>query len=101
MKRHLTFKLKSIYPDYKTVMPKDLQKRIGKCFKLVGSIKLGSKLDMYFEDGFKYTTSSLDIEGYINKRDGEGNVVFVTLLTKDIAYEFDVVDEEINIKIDE
>ena len=99
MKRDLTFQLKSIYPDYKVVAPKDLLKRIGMCFKLVGDIKVGEKLDMYFEDGFKFTTSSLDVEGYINKRDSEGNVVFVTMCTKDMAYEFDVVDKEIDIKI--
>jgi len=46
MKRHITFQLKSVYPDYKTVYPKELSKRIGKCFRLVGDIVIGAKLKM-------------------------------------------------------
>lgn len=101
MKRHITFQLKSVYPDYKTVMPKELNKRIGKCFKLVGDIKIGAKLKMYFEDGYIFTTESLDIEGFIKTTDDDGNIVFVTMCTKNIAYEFDAVDKDIKVHIEE
>lgn len=101
MKRHLTFELKSIHPDYKTPMPKALEKRIGKAFKLIGEIKVGNKLEMYFEDGYIFKTSGLDIEGFINKLDKDGKVVFVTLCTKDMAFELNVIEKDIKIKLDE
>lgn len=93
MKRHITFQLKSVYPDYKTVYPKELSKRIGKCFRLVGDIVIGAKLKMYFEDGFVFTTETLDIEGFIKTTDDDGNITFVTMCTKNMAYEFVAVDE--------
>ena len=101
MKRHLTFELKSIHPDYKTPIPKELEKRIGKQFKLIGEVKIGKGFEMYFEDGYMFKTSGLDIEGFINKLDKDGNVVFVTLCTKDMAFEMNVVDKKIKIKLEE
>ena len=101
MKRHLTFELKSIHPDYKTPMPKALEKRIGKAFKLIGDIKVGNKLTMYFEDGYIFKTESLDIHGYVNEYDDNDEVVFVTLCTKNMAFEMDVVKKKINVKIEE
>lgn len=101
MKRHLTFELKSIHPDYKTPMPKELEKRIGKPFKLIGEVKVGKGFEMYFEDGYTFKTSGLDIEGFVNKLDKDGNVIFVTLLTKDMSFEMDVVDKKIKVKIEE
>lgn len=101
MKRKLTFELKSIHPDYKTPMPKALEKRLGKAFKLVGDIVVGKNLEMYFEDGYIFKTAPLDIGGYIYKLDDEDKVVFVTLCTKDMAFEMDVIEKKINIKIEE
>lgn len=101
MKRELTFELKSIHPDYKTPMPKPLERRIGKAFKLIGDIAVGKSLEMYFEDGFIFKTAPLDVEGYIYKLDSEDKVVFVTLCTKDMAFEFDVVQKKIKIKLEE
>ena len=59
MKREYTFELRSIHPDYKIVTPKELEKRLGKAFKLIGNIIVGSKLEMHFEDGFVFKTSTL------------------------------------------
>lgn len=101
MKRDLTFEIKSIHPDYKIAVPKELEKRIGKPFKLIGDILVGNKLEMYFEDGFIYKTSALEIEGYINERNSLGELLFVTLLTKDIAFELDIVQKEIKIVLEE
>ncbi len=99
MKRNYTFELKRVFPDYKTRMPKELEKRIGKKFKLIGEVKVGSKLEMHFEDGFVFTTAPMDLQGYITKRDYEDKVMFVTLCTKDLAFEMDVVEEKININL--
>lgn len=101
MKRELTFELKSIHPDYKTPMPKTLEKRIGKAFKLVGDIVVGKSLEMYFEDGYIFKTAPLDLGGYIYKLDDDGKVVFVTLCTKDMAFELDVVHKKIKVKLEE
>lgn len=101
MKRELTFELRSIHPDYKTPMPKLLEKRIGKAFKLIGDIAVGKSLEMYFEDGFIFKTAPLDIEGYIYKLDDEDKVVFVTLCTKDMAFELDVIKKNIKVKVEE
>ena len=101
MKRQYTFELKRIFPDYKVRTPKDLEKRIGKSFKLLGDIKVGNKLEMHFEDGFIFKTAPLDLQGYIKKTDDYDKEVFVTLCTKDMAFEMDVVDKKINIKINE
>lgn len=100
MKRELTFELKSIHPDYKTPMPKALEKRIGKAFKLIGDIVVGKSLEMYFEDGYIFKTAPLDLGGYIYKLDDD-KVVFVTLCTKDIAFEMDVIKKNIKIKVEE
>ena len=99
MKRNLTFEIKRVFPDYNVVMPKELEKRIGTAFKLIGDIKVGSKLEMHFEDGFIFKTSTLDIEGYINEYDAEDNLKQVTLLTKDIAYELGLIEKKMNIKL--
>lgn len=56
---------------------------------------------MYFEDGYIFTTESLDIEGFIKTTDDDGNIVFVTMCTKNIAYEFDAVDKDIKVHIEE
>ena len=101
MKRELTFELKSIHPDYKTPMPKTLEKRIGKAFKLIGEIKVGKPLEMYFEDGYVFKTAPLDLGGYIYKLDENNKVVFVTLCTKDMAFEMDVVKKRIKVKVEE
>lgn len=101
MKRELTFELKSIHPDYKTPMPKVLERRIGKAFKLIGEVKVGKSLEMYFEDGFIFKTAPLDLQGYIYKLDDEDKVTFVTLCTKDMAFELDVVKKKIKVKIEE
>lgn len=101
MKRKYTFELKSIFPDYNVRTPKDLEKRLGGKFKLLGDIKVGSKLEMHFEDGFVFQTAPLELQGYITKRDYEDRVVFVTLCTKDICFELDVVDKKIDIKVNE
>ena len=101
MKRELTFELKSIHPDYKTPVPKTLEKRLGKSFKLVGEVKTGKCLEMYFEDGYIFKTAPLDLGGYIYKLDGDGKVIFVTLCTKDMAFEMDVVKKKIEVKIEE
>ena len=41
----------------------------------------------------------LDLQGYITKRDCEDKVIFVTLCTKDMAFEMDVVDKKLNINL--
>ena len=99
MKRNYTFVLRRVFPDYNVRLPKDLEKRLGKSFKLLGDIKVGSKLEMHFEDGFVYTTAPLDLQGYITKRDCKDKVIFVTLCTKDMAFEMDVVDKKLNINL--
>ena len=101
MKREFTFELKRIFPDYKTIIPKVLEKRIGKCFKLIGDIKVGSKLKMCFEDGFVFETAPLDLQGYIKKTDDYDKEVFVTLCTKDMGYEMEVVEKKIKVKLNE
>lgn len=101
MKRNLTFELKKICPDWNIKIPKDLEKRIGSHFKLLGDIIVGNKLDMCFEDGFTYKTSELALQGYINTKDDDDNVVFVTLCTKDLCYEMDVINKKIKVKIEE
>ena len=101
MKRDLTFELKSIHLDYKTSMPKVLEKRIGKAFKLIGDIVVGNSLEMHFEDGYIFKTSPLDLGGYIYQLDENDKVIFVTLCTKDIAFELDVVEKKIKVKIEE
>lgn len=101
MKRNYTFELKRIFPDYKTSTHKELEKRIGKCFKLIGDIKVGNKLKMHFEDGFIFETTALDLQGYIKTTDDEGKEVFVTLCTKDMGFEMDVVHKKLKIKLNE
>ncbi|HSQ89770.1 hypothetical protein [Romboutsia sp.] len=99
MKRELTFELRTVYPDWKVRIPKELEKRIGKAFKLLGEIKAGNKLELHFEDGHVFKTAPLDIQGYITKRDDydDDKVVFVTLCTKDMYYEMDVIDKKIKL----
>lgn len=99
MKREYTFELRSIHPDYKIVTPKELEKRLGKAFKLIGNIIVGSKLEMHFEDGFVFKTSALEIEGYIHDR--RNGLDFITLLTKDIAFELDYSDRNIKVNLEE
>lgn len=99
MKRKHTFELRSIHPDYKTVTPKELDKRLGKAFKLIGNIVVGNKLEMHFEDGFIFKTSALEIEGYIHDR--RNGLDFITLLTKDIAFELDYSDRNIKVNLEE
>lgn len=102
MKRELTFELKSIHPDYKTPMPKELEKRIGKPFKLIGEVKIGKGFEMYFEDGYIFKTAGLEVEGFINHIDKTGNLRMVTLCTKDICYEFLISEKKnLSIKIEE
>lgn len=101
MKRNYTFELKRVFPDYNIKLPKDLEKRIDKYFKLIGDIKVGGKLEMHFEDGFIFKTAPLDLQGYIKKTDDDDKEVFVTLCTKDMAFEMDVVDKKLNIKLNE
>lgn len=91
MKRHLTFELRNIVPDYKTRTPKDLEKYLEKAFKLIGDIKVGNKLEMHFEDGFIFKTTALEMQGYIILRDDEENEKFVTMCTKDLAFEMEVI----------
>lgn len=99
MKREYTFELRSIHPDYKIVTPKELEKRLGKAFKLIGNIIVGSKLEMHFEDGFIFKTSALEIEGYIHDR--RNSIDFITLLTKDIAFELDYSNKNIKVNLEE
>ena len=99
MKRKHTFELRSIHPDYKIVTPKELDKRLGKAFKLIGNIVVGNKLEMHFEDGFIFKTSALEIEGYIHDR--RNGLDFITLLTKDIAFELDYSDRNIKVNLEE
>lgn len=99
MKREYTFELRSIHPDYKIVTPKELEKRLGKAFKLIGNIIVGSKLEMHFEDGFVFKTSALEIEGYIHDR--RNNLDFITLLTKDMAFELDYSNKNIKVNLEE
>ena len=99
MKRNYTFELRSIHPDYKIVSPKELEKRIGKAFKLIGNIVVGNKLEMHFEDGYIFKTSALEIEGYIHDR--RDDIDFITLLTKDIAFELDYSKRDIKVKLEE
>lgn len=99
MKRDYTFELKNIHTDYNTRMPKDLEKRLGKCFKLIGEITVGKGLMMYFEDGYEFKTTALDLWGYIKQTDDEGKEVFVTLCTKDLAFEMDVVNKNIKVNV--
>ena len=99
MKRNYTFELRSIHPDYKIVSPKELEKRIGKAFKLIGNIVVGDKLEMHFEDGYVFKTSALEIEGYIHDR--KDDIDFITLLTKDIAFELDYSKRDIKVKLEE
>lgn len=99
MKRKYTFELKNISPDYNMKIPKELEKRIGKNFKLIGEIKVGTRLELHFEDGFVYKTSPMDLQGYITKRDYENKVIFVTLCTKDLAFEMDVVEKKLDINL--
>ena len=101
MKRKITFELRSIHPDYKIQMPKALESRLGKAFKLIGDITVGNKLEMCFEDGYIYKTSPLEIEGYINERDKFGELKSVTLLTKDIAFELDLSQKKIKLNLEE
>lgn len=101
MKRNYTFELKRIFPNYNIKPPKDLEKRIDKCFKLIGEIKVGGKLEMHFEDGFIFKTAPLDLQGYIKKTNDYDEEVFVTLCTKDMAFEMNVVDKKMNIKLNE
>lgn len=99
MKRKHTFELRSIYPDYKIVTPKELDKRLGKAFKLIGNIVVGNKLEMHFEDGFIFKTSALEIEGYIHDR--RNGLDFITLLTKDMAFELDFSEKDIKVNLEE
>lgn len=99
MKREYTFELRSIHPDYKIVTPKELENRLGKALKLIGDITIGNKLEMHFEDGYVFKTSPLEIEGYIN--DSRNGLDFVTLLTKDMAFEFDYSSKNIKVKLEE
>ena len=39
MKRNYTFVLRRVFPDYNVRLPKDLEKRLGKSFKLLGDIR--------------------------------------------------------------
>ncbi|GAA0093002.1 hypothetical protein UT300009_30320 [Paraclostridium bifermentans] len=98
MKRHLTFNLKAVHPDYNIKIPKDLQKRVEKPFKLLGDIKVGKGLEMHFEDGFIFKTSALELQGYVKQIDDEDNEKFVTLCTKDLAFEMDVIKKKIKVK---
>lgn len=98
MKRHLTFNLKAVYPDYKVKIPKDLEKRVNKSFKLLGKIEVGKGLEMHFEDGFIFKTTGLDLQGYAIERDDEENEKFVTLCTKDLAFEMEVICKKIKVK---
>lgn len=88
MKRDITFKLNKVVLDYKTKPNKELEKRIGLDFKLLGRVEIGRCFEMYFEDGFVHKTTGLEIEGYINQYDKDDNLRMVTLCTKDICYEF-------------
>ena len=99
MKRNSTFELRRVYPDYNIRMPKELEKRIGLSFKLLGNIRIGEKLEIHFEDGLVFKTSALQIEGYINERDVEGNLKRVTMITKDMGYEFVLSEKDIKINI--
>lgn len=99
MKREYTFELRSIHPDYKIVTPKELDKRLGKTFKLIGNIVVGNKLEMHFEDGFIFKTSALEIEGYIHDR--RNGLDFITLLTKDMAFELDYSNRNIKVNLEE
>ena len=99
MKRKHTFELRSIHPDYKIVTPKELDKRLGKTFKLIGNIVVGNKLEMHFEDGFIFKTSALEIEGYIHDR--RNGLDFITLLTKDMAFELDYSNRNIKVNLEE
>lgn len=101
MKREMTFELRSIHPDYKIPMPKALENRLGKALKLIGDITIGNKLEMHFEDGYVFKTSPLEIEGYINERDKLGELKFVTLLTKDMAFELDLSQKKIKLNLEE
>lgn len=101
MKRELTFELKSIHPDYNVAVPKVLEKKIGKAFKLIGDIIVGKSLEMYFEDGYVFKTAPLDLGGYIYKLDDDDKVIFVTLCTKDMAFELDVIQKKIKVKLEE
>ncbi len=99
MKRNYTFELKRIFPDYNIKAPKDLEKRIGNYFKLIGEIKVGSELEMHFEDGYVFKTAPMEIHGFINYKDDEEKLVFATLCTKNIGYELEVIEKDINIKL--
>lgn len=101
MKRKNTFKLVKVFPDYNVKTPKELENKIGSSFKLLGDIKVGSKLDLYFEDGVVFKTSPLVIEGYINEIDAEGNLKRVTMITKEMGYEFVLSDKKIKINLEE
>ena len=99
MKRSITFELRSIHPDYRIAVPKELDKRLGKAFKLIGDIIVGKGLEMHFEDGYVFKTSALEIEGYIHDR--RNGLDFVTLLTKDIAFELDYSSKKIKVQLEE
>lgn len=101
MKRHLTLVLNSIYYDYKTRINKDLDERIGQNLKIIGEIKVGKGLELHFKDGFTFKTSGLDLNGFINKFDKEGNLYSIVLCTKDISFVFGIVDEDFKLNIEE
>lgn len=102
MKRDLTLKLNKVVLDYKTKPNKQLEKRIGLDLKLLGDIKIGKGLEMYFEDGYVHKTSALEIEGFINNFDKDNNLVMITICTKEICYELLVSDnKKFNIKTEE
>lgn len=92
MKRHLMLELKKIYPDYSTKTPKELEIRVGKLVRIVGDIIVGKSLELHFEDGYKFKTSPLDVEGFINYYGSDDNLTDVALCTKNMAYEFKVID---------
>lgn len=94
MKQKYTFRLKNIYLDYKTKPQKELQKQIGKRLKVLGEIKVGNKLTFIFENGFKYVATGLCEQGFVNRKNEDNKVIFVTICTNDICYELDVVDDD-------
>lgn len=101
MKRNLTLILKEIHEDWRAVTPKNLSKRIDKKVKVLGEIKVGGSLELYFEDGFVFKTAALDLNGFINKYDKNNNLVNIIICTKDLSFVFNISEETFDLKVDE
>ena len=95
----ITFKLKSIIPNKKVVVPKELQEKIGQEFAIEPVTNYGSKQMFIFEDGYEFETSPLEVEGIKKDKNDSSKV---TMITKEMMFELEYLrDKKLKIKLEE